>query len=67
MEEKFTLLQFGHQIDVKIILAGGGGLLLSVEDVDHVIVQSQSVGHSEVAHGAFVVLRHVNRLAGVLT
>lgn len=31
------------------------------------IVQSQPVGHSEVAHRSFVVLWHVDGLAGVLT
>lgn len=62
-----TFLQFGHQIDVKIVPAGGGGFLLLAEDADHMIVQSQSVCHSEVTHSTFVVLWHIDRLAGVLT
>lgn len=62
-----TLLEFGHQIYVEIVVAGGGSFLLLVDDVDHVIVQSQSVGHSEVTQCTLVVLRHVDGLAGVLT
>lgn len=63
-----TLLEFGHQIYVEIVVAGGGGgFLLLVEDADHMIVQSQSVGHSEVTQRTLVGLRHVDRLAGVLT
>lgn len=62
-----TLLEFGHQIYIEIVVAGGGGFLLLVEDADHMIVQSQSVGHSEVTQRTLVGLRHVDRLAGVLT
>lgn len=62
-----TLLEFGHQIYIKIIVAGGGGLLLLAEDAGHVIVQSQPVGHGEVTCGALVILRHIHRLARVLT
>lgn len=63
----YTFLQFGDQIDVKIIPAGGGSFLLLGENADHMIVESQSVCHSEVTHSTFVVLWHINRLAGVLT
>lgn len=66
-EGSFTLLEFGHQIYVEIVVAGGGGFILSVEDADHVIVQSQPVSDSEVTHGSLVALRHVDWLAGVLT
>lgn len=62
-----TLLEFGHQIYIKIIVAGGGSLLLLAEDAGHVIVQSQPVGHGEVTRGALVILRHIDRLARVLT
>lgn len=62
-----TLLEFGHQIYIKIIIAGGSGLLLLAEDTGHVIVESQPVGHGEVTRGTLVVLRHIDRLARVLT
>lgn len=62
-----TLLEFGHQIYVEIVVAGGSGVLLLPEDVDHMIVHSQPVGHSEVTHRTLVVLRHVHGLTGVLT
>lgn len=63
----FSLLKLGNQIHVEVFIAGGGSFLLLAEDADHVVVQSQAVGHSEVTHSSLVVLRHVNRLARVLT
>lgn len=62
-----TLLEFGNQIYVEILVAGGGSLLLLAEDANHMIVHSQSVSDSKVTHSSFVVLRHVNRLTRVLT
>ena len=63
-----TLLEFGHQIHVEIVVAGGRrSFLLLAEDAGDMIVQSQSVGHGEVTHRTLVVLRHVDGLARVLT
>lgn len=66
LELNLTFLEFGHQIYVEIVV-GGRCFLLFIDDADNMIVQSQSVGNSEITHGSLVVLRHVDRLTGVLT
>lgn len=61
-----TFSKLGHQIYVEILI-GGGRFFLLVQNASHVIVKSQSVGDSEVAHSSLVVLRHIDRLARELT
>lgn len=66
LSDYITFSKFGHQIYIEILI-GGGWFLLLVHDADHVIVKSQSVRNGQVAYGPLVVLRHIHRLARVLT
>lgn len=63
-----TFLQFGHQIHIKVVIAGGGSrIILLAGHHSYMLIERQPVGYSEVTHRPLVVQRDIGRVCRIIT